>query len=109
MKFTDSHEWVEVEGDVGIVGITEHAKKELGEIVYLELPKIGNVLKAGEEAAVIESTKAAVDIYAPVSGKIVEVNEGSKGDWLFKVKLSLPSELDTLLSKEQYDLLISNA
>jgi glycine cleavage system H protein len=75
MYFTDSHEWITVEGDLGKVGVTAYAKKELGEVVYLELPDIGRQVKAGEEVVVLESTKAAADIYAPVSGEIVAVNE----------------------------------
>ena len=108
MKFTQSHEWIEVEGDIGTVGITDHARKELGEIVFVELPKIGQKLKAGEEAAVLESTKAAADLYAPVTGEVVEVNDDSKGNWLFKIRLSSPSELDTLLDEVQYHSLIQN-
>jgi glycine cleavage system H protein len=114
MKFTQSHEWVKVEDGVGTVGITHHAQKELGEIVYIELPKVGKRVKAGKEAAVLESTKAAADIYSPVSGEIVEINQSlndfsekvnaspeSEG-WLFKVRLEDPSEIDSLLTKEQY-------
>ena len=74
MKFTESHEWVKVENNVAIVGITNHAQKELGEIVYIELPEIGRSVKSGEEAAVLESTKAAADVYSPISGEIVAVN-----------------------------------
>lgn len=109
MKFTDSHEWVEVENGIGTVGITEHARNELGEIAFVELPKVGEFLKAGQEAAVIESTKAAADIYSPVSGEVVEVNEDSQSKWLFKIKLSSISELDSLLTKEQYDALLIGA
>lgn len=95
MKYTETHEWVD---DQGKVGITPHAQKELGDIVYVELPKVGTVVKAGEQVAVLESTKAAVDVYSPVSGKIVEVNEKLKEDsglintspetdgWIFKIE-----------------------
>jgi glycine cleavage system H protein len=114
MKFTETHEWILVEKDVGTVGVTDYAQKELGEIVYVELPQVGKSLKAGEEAAVLESTKAAADIYAPVSGKIIEVNQSlasaselinqspeSKG-WIFKIELSNPGELDQLMDLKQY-------
>src|SRR5688500_16653619 len=106
MKFTESHEWIEVHSNVGVVGITDYAQKELDDIVYIELPKVGKHVKAGEEAAVLESTKAAADVYSPVSGTIIEVNQSlvtaselvnrspEKEGWLFKIKLSDPQELD---------------
>lgn len=114
MKFTESHEWIRVEDEVGTVGITHFAQKEIGEIVYVELPSIGKLVKAGQEIAVLESTKAAADIYAPVSGEILEINqrlqEVSQGvnqaaeadGWLFKIRLTEPEELKRLLSEEQY-------
>jgi glycine cleavage system H protein len=114
MRFTDSHEWIKVEGGVGTVGITDHAQKELGEVVYIELPAVGKQVKAGQEVAVLESTKAAADIYSPVSGEIVEINQ-KLGDfihhinasaeaegWLFKIKLLDLSEVEKLLKREQY-------
>ena len=114
MYYSESHEWVSVEGVIGTVGITEHAKNELGEIVYIELPKVGLFYKAGDIICVLESTKAAVDIYAPVSGEILEVNEeikntpsdiqgSSKSSWFFKIKLSDMSEVENLLSLEEYE------
>lgn len=118
-KFSDSHEWVKVEGDTALVGITAHAKEELGEIVYVELPSLGKEIKAGEEVVVLESTKAAADIYSPISGKIVAINEHLKEmtekvnlspeeeGWLFKLKLSRPEELSLLLTEEQYKSLIT--
>ena len=114
MKFTESHEWVKVENDTGVVGITAHAQKELGEIVYVELPQVGKRIQAGEEAAILESTKAAADIYSPVSGEVIEINlalkqtvalineQSETEGWLFKIKLADPSELDTLLDHEHY-------
>jgi glycine cleavage system H protein len=114
MKFSDSHEWVKIEGDIGTVGITSHAQKELGEIVYIELPSVGKKVKAKDEVAVLESTKAAADIYTPVSGEIIEINQQlhptscqintspENEGWLFKIKLSHPSELNELLDKEDY-------
>jgi glycine cleavage system H protein len=118
MKFTDSHEWIRVEEGIGTVGITNHAQKELGEVVFIELPPVGKRVKAGEEVAVLESTKAAADIYSPVSGEIVEINQ-KLGDfihhinssaetegWLFKLKLSDHSETDKLLDREDYTTLV---
>lgn len=114
MKFTESHEWIRVENGVGTVGVTQFAQKELGEIVYIELPKVGKQVRAGDEAAVLESTKAAADIYSPVSGEILAVNMALKeaseainhsaesDGWIFKIKLSAPQELDALMSRDQY-------
>lgn len=119
MKFTESHEWIEVEGGIGTVGVTEHAQKELGEVVFVELPQVGRFVGAGEEVAVLESTKAAADIYSPVSGEIVSVNlplrenlemlnnAPQAAGWLFKIKLSKASEVETLLDSKQYANLIS--
>jgi glycine cleavage system H protein len=118
MKFTDSHEWVTTDG---LVGITAHAQKELGDIVFVQLPEVGTKLTAGKEAAVLESTKAAADIYAPVSGAVIAVNEAlqdnpsllntdpEKAGWLFKVTLEAPSELERLLNKEQYEELLKES
>ncbi len=114
MKFTESHEWIYIDGEIGTVGITVHAQKELGEVVYIELPHIGRELLAAQEAAVLESTKAASDVYTPVSGKVVAVNERLKnscdlinhspeGDgWLFKIKIMIPSEIEGLMEREEY-------
>ena len=114
MKFTDSHEWIYIKEGVGVVGITAYAQQELGEIVYIEFPKVGKLLKQGEEACVLESTKAAADIYAPLSGEVVEINmdlkesisklnqSPQKEGWLFKIKLSKPQEEDALLEESEY-------
>lgn len=114
MKFTPTHEWVQVVDNVATVGVTDHAQKELGEIVFVELPKLGKNVKAGEEAAVLESTKAAADVYSPVSGEIVAINTALNNaselvnkspeyqGWLFKVKLSNPQEVDQLLDQKGY-------
>jgi glycine cleavage system H protein len=119
MHFTPSHEWIRVENGIGIVGITDFAQKELGEIVYVELPSVGKQVLAGQEIAVLESTKAAADIYAPVSGEIIAINQqlhhfsnkinhSAEGEgWLFKIKLSNADELKDLLEKEHYFALIS--
>jgi glycine cleavage system H protein len=113
-KYTKEHEWVRVEGDMGVVGITDHAQKELGDIVYVDLPKVGDTLQQGQTLASVESVKAVSDVYAPVSGEVVEVNgllatspeklnEDAHGDaWLVKIKLSAPSEIQQLLSAEDY-------
>lgn len=114
MKYSDTHEWIKIEGNIGTVGITEFAQKELGEVVYIELPAIGKKVKASEEVAVLESTKAAADIYSPVTGEVVEINQDLNGfsekinrspeeeGWLFKIKLVNLAELDGLLDKRQY-------
>ncbi|HDM43149.1 MAG TPA: glycine cleavage system protein GcvH [Firmicutes bacterium] len=117
VKFTKTHEWIAVDDDEGVVGITEYAQKELGEIVYVEMREIGETVEKGEEIGVIESVKAASDVYAPVSGEIVEVNEELEEDpeminrdamgdgWLLKIRLSNPDELEELLSEEEYEKL----
>jgi glycine cleavage system H protein len=119
MQFTESHEWIVVKGKVGTVGITDYAQKELGEIVFIELPKVGQILKINQETCVLESTKAAADVYAPVSGKVIEVNEALKANpaalnkaaesegWLFKLELSNSKELDHLMSREKYHSITS--
>lgn len=113
-KFTESHEWVELDKELATLGISTHAQKELGEIVYVELPVIGHTVKCGEEVVVLESTKAAVDIYTPVAGEIVEVNsalrenpelinhEAEGGGWLVKIKATDTSELSKLMDENVY-------
>jgi glycine cleavage system H protein len=114
MKYSDTHEWVRLEDGVATVGISKHAQKELGEIVYIELPTLGKNIRAGQEVAVLESTKAAADIYSPVSGEVVEINQSladmteklnqfpeSEG-WLYKIKLSNAQELDALMNGDAY-------
>jgi len=113
-KYTKEHEWVRVEGDIGVVGITHHAQEELGDIVYVDLPKVGSNVEQGKTMASVESVKAVSDVYAPVSGEVVEVNsllatspeklnEDPHGDaWLVKIKLSAPSEIKQLLTAEEY-------
>ena len=115
MKFSETHEWITVDEEgIGTVGLSSHARKELGEVVYVELPAIGKHLKRNDEACVLESTKAAADIYTPVSGEIIEVNDlkeatihklnksPEEDGWLFKVRLSDHEELEKLLSKKTY-------
>jgi len=114
LKYAKTHEWVRVESNITVVGITDHAQQELTDIVYVELPTIGAQIEAAKECAVVESVKAATDIYAPVSGEVVAVNDElshapellnedpyGKG-WMFKVKISDPSELNELLSPDDY-------
>lgn len=114
MKYTGSHEWVEVADGIGTVGVSNYAQKELGDIVYVELPIVGKSVRAGDEAAVLESTKAAADVYSPVSGVIVEINQSlkdaselinqspEKDGWIFKLKLNNPQELDLLMDAAAY-------
>ncbi|PMS22606.1 glycine cleavage system protein H [Trinickia dabaoshanensis] len=118
LKYTDEHEWIKVEGDGTVtVGITDHAQSTLGDIVFLELPQVGKDIKAGDAVGVVESVKAASDIYAPVAGEIVavneeaadspeEVNSDAYGCWLFKVKLADASAVDGLLDAAAYEKLI---
>lgn len=119
LRYTKEHEWIRVEGDLGTIGITEFAQGELGDIVYVELPEIGKTVGAGEILGTIESVKAVSEIYAPVAGTVVEVNEalGSAPEtvnadphgngWLLKVKISAPAELDGLLDATAYGKLVS--
>ena len=115
LKYLESHEWILVNGKTGTVGISDHAQKEISDIVFIELPKAGRIVKQKESCMVIESVKAAFDIYAPVSGKITEVNSGltakpqtvnqspfEKG-WLFKIEMTDLKELDKLMDAVTYD------
>jgi len=114
LKYAETHEWVRVEGDTGTVGITDHAQAELTDIVYVELPKVGNSVAPKQAIAVVESVKAASDIYSPVSGEIAETNPALEANpglvntdpygagWLFKVKLSDPKDLDALKDAAAY-------
>ena len=114
LYFTREHEWIKVEGDTATVGITDHAQEALGDIVFTEVPEAGRQLKKGEEAAVVESVKAASDVYAPVSGEVVEgnqaivddsslVNSDPEGEgWFFKLKLSDTGELDGMMDEGAY-------
>ena len=113
-RYAKSHEWIRVEGNVGIVGISDHAQHEVTDVVYAEQAKVGKVVKAGEEGTTIESVKAAFSIYAPVSGKIVKANAELEKDpslinkspyeqgWLFAIELANPKDLDALMTEEQY-------
>ncbi|AAK25316.1 glycine cleavage system protein GcvH [Caulobacter vibrioides] len=115
MRFTKDHEWVIVEGDVATVGITAYAAEQLGDVVFVETPEAGKVVKQGEGLAVVESVKAASDVYAPVSGEVIEGNGElagapetvnalpESGGWFAKIKLANPAELDALMDRDAYE------
>ncbi len=117
-KYTPSHEWIQIQGNEGIVGITQYAREELGDIVYVQLPSLGKKIALGEEVVVLESTKAAADIYAPLSGEVTEVNTLLQNDltllnafpesqgWLFKMTLTSPEETSILLDLPEYQKMI---
>ena len=117
IKYTEDHEWVKVEGDTATVGITVHAQDALGDVVFVELPEVGATLAQKDTAGVVESVKAAADVYMPISGEVTEVNEALRDDpslansdplgagWFFKVKLSDPSQLDALMDETAEGLL----
>jgi glycine cleavage system H protein len=114
LRYTIDHEWVRVDGDLAVVGITDYAQSQLGDVVYVELPEIGRRVEQGKEAAVVESVKAASEVYAPVAGEVVEVNEALAADparvnadpigegWFIKLRLDDPKQLDTLMDEEAY-------
>ncbi len=114
LKYAKTHEWVRVEGDTAWVGITDHAQAELTESVFVELPEAGRTVSAGQPCAVVESVKTASDIYAPLSGEVIEVNQALTDDpgkvnadafgegWFFKIRMSAPSELDGLMDATSY-------
>lgn len=114
IKYTKDHEWVRVEGDVATIGVTDHAQQQLGDVVFVELPDVGRKVEQGKEAAVVESVKAASEVFAPVSGEVVEVNHDLENEparvnsgaetegWFFKLKLSNPAELDALMDEAAY-------
>jgi glycine cleavage system H protein len=118
-KFSKKHEWVSVEGDEATVGITKHATEMLGDIVFVEVPETGKVIEQNNQAAVVESTKAASDVYSPISGEVIEgnklivddpssVNSDPEGaSWFFKIKIKDSSELDNLMTKLDYDKFVA--
>ena len=115
VKFSKEHEWIKLEGDVATIGITKHATEMLGDIVFVELPKNGSAVKKDGNAGVVESTKAASDVYTPVSGEVIECNQAIVDDpskinsdpenqaWFFKLKIKDNSEMNSLMNKEEYD------
>lgn len=121
IKYTADHEWVSIgDGNIVTVGITQHAQDALGDVVFVDLPAVGTTLQQKDVAGVVESVKAAADVYAPVSGEVVEVNETLRADpslansdplgqgWFFKMRLSRAAELDALMDKTAYDDLVRN-
>ena len=119
MKFTEEHEWLRSEGDIVVVGITEHASTQLGDVVFVELPEQGATVSKDDEIVVIESVKAASDILAPLDGEIIEINEALSDEpskvnedpmgeaWFFKIKPSNPSQVEEYMTEDEYNKLIS--
>ena len=114
LKYSKDHEWVRVEGDIATVGISNYAQEQLGDVVYVELPEVGRAVGQSQEAAVVESVKAASEVYAPVSGEVIEVNQALEDDpalvngdptgegWFLKLRMSAPGELDGLMDEAAY-------
>lgn len=114
-RYTKTHEWVLVEGDIATIGLTDHAQQELGDITYLELPEAGDAVASGEAFGVVESVKAASDVYAPIDGEVVDRNEDAiegpevinqspyEGAWLIKVKMADPGQVETLMDSSAYN------
>ena len=119
-KYTKEHEWVEVDGDTATVGITNHAQESLGDIVFIDLPTVGKEVKSNEELCVIESVKAASDIYAPIDGEVIEINNNLSDDasivnqdpentgWIFKLKISNPDQYSSLMTLDEYLAFLEN-
>ncbi|MDE0058973.1 MAG: glycine cleavage system protein GcvH [Defluviicoccus sp.] len=119
LRYSEEHEWVRVEGDIAVIGISDYAQDQLGDVVFVELPEPGLAVAQGDEAAVVESVKAASEVYAPVSGEVVEVNEPladdpglvnrepTGGGWFLKVRMSDPEEVDALLDESAYRSFVS--
>jgi len=118
--FTDEHEWIDVEDDIATVGITDYAQGQLGDIVFVELPEVGAMIEQGKDAAVVESVKAASDVYAPITGEITEVNPALEDDpalvnsspeedgWFFKMTIAAEAELDGLMDEEAYKVFVES-
>src|SRR5260221_6183145 len=118
-RYTKDHEWVRQEGDVAVIGITDYAQSQLGDVVYVELPELGRNVAQGKEAAVVESAKAASEVYAPVSGEVVAVNDAIVADpaqvnadamgdgWFLKLRLADPKQLDSLMDQKSYDAFVA--
>jgi glycine cleavage system H protein len=120
MKFTRDHEWLRVEGDTAVIGITDYAQTQLGDVVYVELPELGRRVEKGKEAAVVESVKAASEVYAPVSGEVIAVNDALAGEpgqinsdplgkgWFFKLRIADAKELGDLLDEAAYTAFVGD-
>lgn len=114
LRFTTDHEWIRLDGDVAVIGITDYAQTQLGDVVYVELPEIGRRVEKGKEAAIVESVKAASEVYAPVSGEVTEINDAIAADpakvnadplgegWFIKLRIADPKELEGLLDEAAY-------
>ena len=121
IKYTEDHEWLKIDGDIATVGITVHAQDALGDVVFVDLPEVGAIFAQKETAGVVESVKAAADVYMPVGGEVTEVNETLRADpslantdplgsgWFFKVKMSYASQLDALMDETNYSAFSANA
>jgi glycine cleavage system H protein len=119
IKYTEDHEWIDTDGDIATVGITDYAQKALGDVVFVELPEVGGSFSKGDEVSVVESVKAASEVYAPLDGEIVEVNEALEGEpalvntsatkdgWFFKIKLADVSDLDGLMDEAGYNSFVA--
>jgi glycine cleavage system H protein len=119
LKFTTDHEWIRIEGDTAVIGVTDYAQQQLGDVVFVELPEIGKVLERGKDAAVVESVKAASEVYAPIDGEVTEINtllqdqpdtvnsDPHGAGWFFRIKLSDAAQLDMLLDETQYKNMIA--
>ncbi|MGY8955566.1 MAG: glycine cleavage system protein GcvH [Alphaproteobacteria bacterium] len=119
-RYTEEHEWVEVDGDSGVIGISDYAQEQLGDVVFVELPNVGKILDQRDEAAVVESVKAAAEVYTPVSGEVIEVNEELNNDpslvnsdafgegWFAKLRLSDPTEIESLMDEETYKTFLAD-
>jgi glycine cleavage system H protein len=120
-RYTETHEWVQIQGELATIGLTQHGIKEIGEIVYIEFPHVGKTIERGQDACVVESTKAAIDIVAPISGEIVAIHSQLKGQieklntspenegWLFQVRVKDKKEFDELLDKSSYESIIGGS
>ncbi len=120
LKFTKEHEWIRIEGDAGTIGVTPYAQEQLGDVVFVDLPDVGKHLEKGGDAAVVESVKAASEIYAPVSGEVLEVNDALTADpalvnsdamgegWFFRARIADPANLDDMMDQEAYDAYVES-
>jgi len=118
VRYTRDHEWIRVEGDVAVIGITDYAQTQLGDVVYVELPELGRRVEQGKEAAVVESVKAASEVYAPISGEVIAVNDALSGEpgkvnadpmgdgWFLKLRIANPKELEALLDETSYSAFV---
>ena len=118
IKYTRDHEWIRVDGDVAVIGITDYAQTQLGDVVYVELPELGRRVEQGKEAAVVESVKAASEVYAPIAGEVIAVNDALSGEpgkvnadpqgdgWFLKLRIANPKELDELMDETAYNAFV---